>query len=338
MGMGLRSDGSNQSNLSQPNRAFRKNSVRKDSIRRESLRRGNHGFDTHGGFYQVIKGDHLAYRYETMVELGRGTFGQVVKCKDHKTGRIVAIKITKNQNLSGSESFMREVKLLERVNQVQGPHNQRVIKLERHFKFRQHLCLVFEMLGCDLYQDLKETKLTGITSMDRIQNISCQLVEGVAHLKESGVIHCDLKPENILFTSDERKDIKLIDLGSACSRDQKGFTYVCSRYYRAPEIVLSGPRYGPPVDMWSVGCIVAELYNGQPLFPAVSQNDLMHYITVMVGDIPEEMIAKSKHRRVYFRANSEDGAFNVIADPKSFSPGINRGNSSIVKEIFMLKK
>ena len=219
MGPGLRSDGSNQSNLSQPNRAFRKNSIRKDSIRRDSLRRGNHGFDTHGGFYQVIQGDHLAYRYETMQELGRGTFGQVVRCKDHKTGRVVAVKITKNQNLSGSESFMREVKLLERVNQVQSPHNQRVIKLERHFKFRQHLCLVFELLGCDLYQDLKETKLTGLTSMDRIQNISCQLVEGIAHLKEAGVVHCDLKPENILFTSAERKDIKIIDLGSACSRD-----------------------------------------------------------------------------------------------------------------------
>ena len=61
-------------------------------------------------------GDHLAFRYETMQELGRGTFGQVVKCKDHKTGKIVAIKITKNQNLAGSESFMREVKLLEQIH------------------------------------------------------------------------------------------------------------------------------------------------------------------------------------------------------------------------------
>ena len=67
------------------------------------------------------------------------------------TGKIVAVKITKNQNLSGSESYMREVKLLERVNQVQSPHGHRLIKLESWFKFRQHLCLVFEMLACDLY-------------------------------------------------------------------------------------------------------------------------------------------------------------------------------------------
>ena len=90
--------------------------------------------------------------------------------------------------------------------------------------------------------------------------------------------------------------------------------------------------------MWSLGCIVAELYNGQPLFPAVSQNDLMNYITVMVGDIPTEMIGQSKHRKVFFRSNSDTGSFNVIKDPKSISPGINRNNSSVVKEIFMLKK
>ena len=130
------------------------------------------------------------------------------------------------------------------------------------------------MLSDDLYQELKENP-DGLKSMDRIQGIACQIVEGVNHLKETGVTHCDLKPENIIFTSQERKDIKLIDLGSACSDAQKGFLYVCSRYYRAPEIVL-GQAYGHPVDMWSIGCIVAELYNGQPIFPAVSQNDLMH--------------------------------------------------------------
>ena len=119
-------------------------------------------------------------------------------------------------------------------------------------------------------------------------------------MKETGVTHCDLKPENIIFTSQERKDIKLIDLGSACSEAQKGFLYVCSRYYRAPEIVL-GQTYGHPVDMWSIGCIVAELYNGQPIFPAVSQNDLMHQITTIVGQVPKPMLAKSKNAKMFFK-------------------------------------
>ena len=163
------------------------------------------------------------------------------------------------------------------------------------------------------------------------------MVEGIIHLQEAGIIHCDLKPENILFTNEEKKEIKIIDMGSACCSGQKRFTYVCSRYYRAPEIVL-GEKYSYPVDMWSLGCIVSELYNGQPLFPAVSQNDLMKYISVMAGDVPNHMIANSKHKRVFFRANSEDGSYKVVGDPKSFSPGICKENSSIVKEIFMLKK
>ena len=131
------------------------------------MRINNHGFDTQKGFYQVIEGDHLAFRYETLKELGRGTFGAVVECKDHKTGRTVAVKITKNQALAGPESFMREVQLLELVNQVQSPHNYRIIRLEHSFRFRQHLCLVFEMLSDDLYQELKENP-AGLKSIDRI--------------------------------------------------------------------------------------------------------------------------------------------------------------------------
>ena len=73
----------------------------------------NHGYDTATGFYQAINGDHLDYRYETLQELGRGTFGQVLRCKDHKTGKQVAIKVSKNLNYAGIENCMREVRLLE---------------------------------------------------------------------------------------------------------------------------------------------------------------------------------------------------------------------------------
>ena len=163
-------------------------------------------------------------------------------------------------------------------------------------------------------------------------------MEGANHLKEAGVAHCDLKPENIIFTTQERKDVKIIDLGSACSETQKGFLYVCSRYYRAPEIVL-GQAYSYPVDMWSIGCIIAELYNGQPIFPAVSQNDLMHYVTTIVGEVPKHMLARSKNAKLFFKQSSNDSnSLAVIKDSKSLNPGINKEESSVVKEIFMLKK
>ena len=103
-------------------------------------------------------------------------------------------------------------------------------------------------------------------------------MEGLCHLKECGIVHCDLKPENILFSCPAKESIKIVDLGSACSLQEKGFTYVCSRYYRAPEMVLNKKaNYDFQVDIWSLGCIAAELYNGIPLFLAQSQNELIEF-------------------------------------------------------------
>lgn len=162
----------------------------------------------------MIEGDHLAYRYETIKELGRGTFGQVLKCKDHKTGQYVAIKLTKSFD-TGLDGSMREVDILETVKQVQSAYSDRIVRLEDHFKFRNHLCMVLEMLAFDLYRDIKDKTMKGFKTMDQLKTIICQLVEGLIHLKESGITHCDLKPENVLYVSEDRKEVKIVDLGSA---------------------------------------------------------------------------------------------------------------------------
>jgi serine/threonine protein kinase len=96
------------------------------------------------------------------------------------------------------------------------------------------------------------------------------------HLKESGVTHCDLKPENIMYLADDRKDIRIVDLGSAKAGKERGFTYVCSRYYRAPEIALAA-SYSFPSDMWSLGCVIVEMMSGTPLFPAHSEHELLEF-------------------------------------------------------------
>jgi serine/threonine protein kinase len=87
-------------------------------------------------------------------------------------------------------------------------------------------------------------------------------------LKEVGITHCDLKPENIMYVNEDRKEVKIVDLGSATGAKEKGFSYVCSRYYRSPEISLGGLQYSYPSDMWSLGCLLVEMYTGVPLFPA----------------------------------------------------------------------
>lgn len=111
-----------------------------------------------------------------------------------------------------------------------------------------------------------------------------------------GVIHCDLKPENLIYTDNTCTKLKVIDFGSSCFNYKEGFSYVMSRYYRAPEIVLGMP-YNTAADMWSVGCIVAEMVMGRPLFPAVDENELIECFQMMLGELPVEMLNKSRKRR-----------------------------------------
>lgn len=118
-------------------------------------------------------------------------------------------------------------------------------------------------------------------------------------MKKVGVIHCDLKPENLIFTDKTKTKLKVIDFGSSCFNYKEGFTYVMSRYYRAPEIVLGVP-YSNAADMWSVGCIVAEMITGRPLFPALDENELMECFVMMFGDLPNALLNRAKKRRQFY--------------------------------------
>lgn len=115
-----------------------------------------------------------------------------------------------------------------------------------------------------------------------LRHITKQILNSLSFLEKVGIIHCDLKPENILFTNEQCKDVKIIDFGSSCYNYRNGFTYVQSRYYRAPEIVLGLP-YTQAVDMWSLGCILVEFTSGSPLFPALDENELLEMVLTMIG-------------------------------------------------------
>jgi len=125
------------------------------------------------------------------------------------------------------------------------------------------------------------------------------MVQGLKYMKNKSVIHCDMKPENVLFTDDTYSNIKIIDLGASCEHFSSGFTYVQSRYYRAPEIVVGNP-YDHAVDMWSLGCIIFELISGSPLFPAVDENELLEFFQVTLGCLPDHMITSSKKQKQFY--------------------------------------
>jgi serine/threonine protein kinase len=188
--------------------------------------------------------------------------------------------------------------------------------MEESFKFRNHLCIVFELLQFDLYRDLKDRSLRGFKTVEQIKNIVCQITEGLNHFKEVGIVHCDLKPENVLYATEDRKEVKIVDLGSACGLKDPGFTYVCSRYYRAPEITLGGIKYSFPVDMWSLGCIIVEMYTGVPLFPAQSEQELLEFHNMFLGPHPLEMVEKSGNKKRFFVKES-GSVYKLKPIPKS---------------------
>jgi serine/threonine protein kinase len=117
----------------------------------------------------------------------------------------------------------------------------------------------------NLYEFIKAHDFKGF-SLKLIRRFTKQLLASLILLHSHKVIHCDLKPENVLLAHPMHSEIKVIDFGSSCFENEKVYTYIQSRFYRSPEVIL-GTSYGMPIDMWSVGCILAELYTGYPIFP-----------------------------------------------------------------------
>ena len=112
-------------------------------------------------------------------------------------------------------------------------------------------------------------------------------------------MHCDLKPENILIKNEAQSTIKLIDYGSSCFVGQRIYTYIQSRFYRAPEIILGIP-YTSAIDMWSFGCIIAELYSGYPIFPGEDEVEQLAYIMEIYNTPPPEVIKLGVRKHLFF--------------------------------------
>lgn len=258
----------------------------------------NFGYDNDQGRYKVTKNDHIAYRFEILKCLGKGSFGDVMQVYDHQHKECVAIKIIRNEPRF-HEQAKEEIKILEllRAKDTNDRHN--VVHMKEYFKFRGHLCITFEMCHRDLYVELKEGGFAGFT-LDRIKNIARNLVGSLRHLRRNKLIHCDLKPENILLRRPGSDELKIIDFGSSCIVREQIHTYIQSRFYRAPEVILGVSPYGCPIDMWSLGCILVELYTGRPLFPGHSEKEQLLYQIEYLGTPPEALLSQSERRRSFF--------------------------------------
>ncbi|PWA97962.1 mitogen-activated protein (MAP) kinase, ERK3/4 [Artemisia annua] len=243
----------------------------------------------------------IGSRYCVTEYLGSAAFSKVVQAHDLQMGIDVCLKIIKNDKDFFDQS-LDEIKLLKFVNKYDPADERHILRLYDYFYFQEHLIIVCELLRANLYEYQKYNKECGedaYFTLNRLKVITRQCLEALEYLHGLGIIHCDLKPENILIKSYSRCEIKVIDLGSSCFQNDNLSLYVQSRSYRAPEVIIGLP-YDQKIDIWSLGCILSELYSGDVLFPNDALVILLARVVGMLGPIDIEMLENGQETDKYF--------------------------------------
>ena len=211
-----------------------------------------------------------------------------MKALNKESGEIVAIKKMRKKYTSWDECVkLREVKSLQKLT------HPNIIKLKEVIRIEDILHMIFEYAESNLYQIVKER--TKPFSEAEIKSIIYQTLLGLSHIHKNGFFHRDMKPENLLInessTGQHKYIVKICDFGQAREiRSKPPYTeYIATRWYRAPECLLRSEIYNSPIDIFAVGCIMAELYLERPLFPGTSENDQLYKITSVLGTPSQEI-------------------------------------------------
>ncbi|XP_053289748.1 homeodomain-interacting protein kinase 2-like [Pleuronectes platessa] len=229
--------------------------------------------------FEIIEGELInspTTTYEAQKFLGCGTNGLVIQCRDVRTNDTVAIKMFKRK--TDIEFAKEEEEILRALEDL---HSEwfNVVRLNSSFTYKSHYCLVFELLDMDLRKFMKINPGKRL-QLKEIRPILQQLATSLDFLKSAGVVHSDLKPENIMMVDHVRQPLKVqvIDFGLACNNPEEKIGHTLQTlYYRSPEILQCAP-FDEAIDIWSLGCIAAELLMGMPLFPAQDEDSLMRLI------------------------------------------------------------
>ncbi|PPQ91944.1 hypothetical protein CVT25_000987 [Psilocybe cyanescens] len=265
------------------------------------------------GYYSVILGEQLdGGRYQVFSSLGKGMFANVVRARvlqgdSGDAGKEVAIKIIRCQE-SMYRAGLKEVQILNRLKQADPDDKKHVVRLDRTFEHRGHLCLVFESMSMNLRDVVKRFGKDVGLNIRAVRAYAHQLFLALSLLRKTNIMHADIKPDNILV-NEHKTVLKLCDLGSASDVSENDITpYLVSRFYRAPEIILGVP-YDFSLDIWSIGCTLYELYTGKILFPGRSNNHMLLLMMELKGRFNSKMIKKAKFGDVYF---DEMGGFESV--------------------------
>ncbi|KAL8678538.1 MAG: hypothetical protein Q9186_005118 [Xanthomendoza sp. 1 TL-2023] len=255
-------------------------------------------WDDDEGYYKILPGEVLENRYHVQSNLGRGMFSGVVRATDQKLGKLTAIKIIRN-NESMKKAGLKEVDILQKLAAADPEDKKHVVRLERIFEHKGHLCMVFENLSINLREVLKKFGRDVGINLKAVRAYAQQMFLGLSLLRKCNVLHADLKPDNVLV-NESRNVLKICDLGSASDATENEITpYLVSRFYRAPEIILGIP-YDFGIDVWSIGCTLFELYTGKILFTGRSNNQMLRAIMECRGKFSHKILRKAEFGRQHF--------------------------------------
>jgi mitogen-activated protein kinase 1/3 len=229
--------------------------------------------EVHGQMFEV------APRYTNLSYIGEGAYGMVVSALDTMTKERVAIKkISPFEHQTFCQRTLREIKILSRFKHENIINIQAIIRAPSVQQMKD-IYIVQCLMETDLYKLLKTQRL----SNDHICYFLYQILRGLKYIHSANVLHRDLKPSNLLLNT--TCDLKICDFGLARvsdpEHDHTGFLteYVATRWYRAPEIMLNSKGYTKSIDVWSVGCILAEMLNNRPLFPGKHYLDQLNHLS-----------------------------------------------------------
>ena len=253
-----------------------------------------------------------------------------------KNRKRVCLKVIKN-NKDFLDQSLDEIKLLRYLNAAGDVDKHHILRLYDYFYFKEHLFISTELLRDNLYEFSRYNRESGDTiyfNLRRIRSVAQQCLEALDYMHSLGLIHCDLKPENVLIQSYSNCQIKVIDFGSSCYITDHLTSYIQSRSYRAPEVLL-GCTYGQKIDVWSLGCILAELWTGNVLFHNHSVASLLSRIIAIIGPFPKLMLAEGVNVPKYFTASNRlyESSYDVEVESDTEEDESNSNNANSEQKV-----
>ncbi|KAI0244479.1 serine threonine protein kinase CMGC group [Massospora cicadina] len=265
--------------------------------------------DDKDGHFIVVPDQYISPRYRIVSLLGQGTFGRVAKCYDRLSRCHVAVKVVRAVS-KYRDAARIEMRVLSTLKQNDPLNLNKCIHMNHDFEYRNHICMVFDLLGPSIFDFLKSNSFQPFPHA-HVQHFARQILTSLAFIHNLGLVHTDLKPENILLVSADydlvpakRKkehkhtkvlnntEIRLIDFGSATFESEYHSSVVSTRHYRAPEIIL-GMGWSYPCDIWSVGCILVELFTGDALFQTHENLEHLAMMQAVLGPIPPTIVRRA---------------------------------------------